>query len=1226
MSDGTASPVVKAYQWYADGEAIEGADEETLLVTADMIGSEISVSAKATTGDWVFSDETAPVAALEGVEIISAEQSGTNTIRVEFSEAISVDDTIEVFKGTAKVEIADIDYDGDFEGATLTMKDKITAATYTVVLTPDEIGVDPSELSFDGEVSALGTIEFLNNYLVMKDNDYNEGYCFVKGYDQFGTEINLAGLTVTAGAGEMKSYDSKTGKITLVDDSAQGNAYMFMKQVPVFVSYQTGEGIISAQANLEVTSRSFVENIEFGEIKKDGTPRADGRLTITELASKKYYVELDEITDQYGNPLSYKDLNDQKADNVLFVIPSETSGAYYKTGDFDTIGDQTILWIYPTDDPKPGTMDLSITGAGGQTASIPVTIEDDPYIATMTTTWPQIYEGHSKSADLAFDGVDQYGEPVDFWAFRPTVSLDGTTLTFGDKNNMTGKSTEIKLSGGALFNAVIEDTTSKTWTVNIDAGAAQAKSMVVATTLTAGMTPYTKTITVGQQGQAVTILKKLSGGDTELKPRNTEFNFNQNLQFEDINGEVMNRVSSEQYPAFVNTITVSATDSAIQMKDYDKFAWTLSEAPITVPATATLTYGTTATPNTVALDDNGVVTRNELVAGGRNNAKYYVTAFGYDNEKAKWQKLDEQDFRLTYIPAADAEDGLIDDAEFDPTDNRNKYTATISGPIYVDPDNGTSKKVDVTVTNSVNETFKLTEGRGYRVSVDSGLTASGCEVSGKVSGPTSGTANVDVWLTGTDKKIATITVDYTNAAPVPTSVEYKAKITTEGHNNASKVGKKFDYTPASKRIETSATAATKITAKDGVLTIEKANDLGDTYTAAIKDQYGNVLKDTVFYMNGVAATTSINAGFVDEGAEYTFKLVNGNVNAEYVVVPADLAANTHTISVTEPLTSADMTASTPASLAAAIKKAANESTVKNTITVTEDVALAAAVGENLSKEDKIVVAAGKKLTLAGHTVIKGALVLEDGAELVSLDTNEGEITIKSGAKATLIKDNKGKIVVKDGGELTKLNNNGTAAGTLDPHAVVEVDAFAAKALVDDNKADGEVIYKGTDAGVTTVTANTGIVYGPATCAVGIHNAVNNGALSTVSVGTVNVTPNGFTTTDGNAELNAAAKAAGYTTNVADAPNGAKMQYLTVGPGTFDLHFDVYTNLAAYNNGAATIYSEDDHAVVANGIIYWTYNFNNSWTTGQAGLAANNYVVVTVAKDGGSTATYTLTAQ
>ena len=76
------------------------------------------------------------------------------------------------------------------------MKDKITAAEYTVVLTPDEEGVDSSSFTFEGEVSELGTIEFLNNYLILADNTYQKGYAYVKGYDQFGTEINLAALVI----------------------------------------------------------------------------------------------------------------------------------------------------------------------------------------------------------------------------------------------------------------------------------------------------------------------------------------------------------------------------------------------------------------------------------------------------------------------------------------------------------------------------------------------------------------------------------------------------------------------------------------------------------------------------------------------------------------------------------------------------------------------------------------------------------------------------------------------------------------------------------------------------------------------------------------------------------------------------------------------------------------------------------------------------------------------
>ncbi len=90
------------YQWYADGEAIEGADDDELLVTEDMLGAELSVSVTDANGDKKYSDETAEVANPD-ILIENVAQTKANAIRITFNQDASDYVTKE------EIEVADED-------------------------------------------------------------------------------------------------------------------------------------------------------------------------------------------------------------------------------------------------------------------------------------------------------------------------------------------------------------------------------------------------------------------------------------------------------------------------------------------------------------------------------------------------------------------------------------------------------------------------------------------------------------------------------------------------------------------------------------------------------------------------------------------------------------------------------------------------------------------------------------------------------------------------------------------------------------------------------------------------------------------------------------------------------------------------------------------------------------------------------------------------------------
>ena len=705
-----------------------------------MVGSTIKVVVTAENGNVFESDETEEVGVYEALEILSAEQKGAKTVLVTFSDDVTALDDIDVFKGSKEVDVDDIDYNDNTAVITLTNK-IVSDAEYTVVFTPAN-GDDASEATFIGEKAQLKEIRFLNHVLVMADTTYKKGYAYVKGYDQFGDELALTGLNVVPGVGEFTGYDIDTGRITIEDTNAAANTtgiFLLMKEVPVFAQYQQGNEVISGQAVLEVSTQSFVSEVEFGEIAKDGGDmRADGRITLAELGSGKYYVPFETIKDQYGNDMDAELLNDQKngtgadGNKTLFVIPA-ANGAFYSTGNFGTIDGQTVLWLEAGANAKPGSMDLTIVGAGGGTFSTPITIDDDPYIDSLTVSYPELYENDDVTEELEFSAVDQYDDDIDLWTFRPTVtttSTAGDTLQFTDENHMTQIKTNI-VATGATFNKVDYDYTTKTFKVTLKV-TGDAKQLATFTTTTAGMNVNPVSITIGQRGEGAKVKSALkSGTDTQLTPtdrgKNNKVEFNKVVQFEDANGRAMVRGESPDYPQFLPTFGVGDKILGYDSKlEYDKFYWTLSSEKINKDDDTLDNDEITA----LALDANGTYTYDEAEAA---NGGYdvYVTLYAAQSGVANtYYLVDDQDFHLTSVKGADK-----------------TFEVTLKDTLWASKDSNDDVEATIKATTDLGETYTV---KADRLKITSGLFSnSTSKLSGTLSAdinPASGTEDVTVFV------------------------------------------------------------------------------------------------------------------------------------------------------------------------------------------------------------------------------------------------------------------------------------------------------------------------------------------------------------------------------------------------------------------------------------------------------------------------------------------------
>jgi len=957
------------YEWAVslDGEewsVIDSETDETFDVTADLVGMYVKVTVTAEDEETASDVTSSPV--YDSLALLSADQTGKSVVTLTTNGPVTALDDIDVLKGSKEVEIDSIDYEDD--GAVVTLKNAIVAdAEYTVTLTPADEDDEATSATFTGEKAELERIEFLNNVLVMKDSSYSKGFAYVKGYDQFDDEVTLSGLTVTPGIGQFESYDITTGKITIGSGVAAGETSPFMtvKEVPVFVQYQAGTNIVSAQANLTVSTQAYLASLEFGEIDKDGTKRDDERLTITELSSKKYYVEILDPQDQYGNTLSADDLNAQKdGDNgnkTLFVIPDNKSGAFYKTGNFGTLNGKTILWLEDIGaNTRPGTMALTITGAGGATFTTDVTIEDDPYIDTLNVTYPALYPNVDESDELEFSAVDQYGDPVDLFSFKPENTTNVKTLNFGDANHMANKNTSIQISGAASFNRVTYNSAEKNFKVTLSTWGAEKGNIISFVANTAGLKVTTASVTVGGTGTSAKI--KSSGSSIQLVSLHDEtYDFNNKIQFEDANGQVMKRTDT-YYPRYADAtaLTLSSTKGA-DFKPY-AFFWTLAENKLTAAGTPDQTWNS-------ARDDDG----NRISVNGKFNVwdmdgetqDVYVILWGEDNTEAVL--LDQKPFHFTRTSGVEK-----------------SWTASCSDTLYVKDrdDYEDSVSVKVTAKTDKGETYEIKGGRITLGGIP--FETSNNTVYGDYPLDEDGSKVATVYVDGDEK--TSVTINYSNDDPVPAKASWKFKTTNNGSRKVSKFGTEVSG-DAPSEFDT-AYSGTSISIAKGVMTITNANYLGDTFTAKIADQYGNDWENTIFKANGVEITDGFE---FKDGEKYVIEYSAEGVTGRFTMYAQDdITASVEQAKVAKSV-------KTDAQLAAALANPEIDEIYVdylanlNGLTISKDVYYR---GDG----DDVVDA----ITMAAVTLNGGDLIFEaEDVTITTLTMTDGDVYVNEGAKLTL---------------------------------------------------------------------------------------------------------------------------------------------------------------------------------------------------------------------------------
>jgi len=836
----------------------------------------------------------------------------------------------------------------------------------------------------------------------MADTSFQKGYFFVKGYNDFEEEIPLSGLDITVAPSDGVSFDSSTGKVTVT----YNDGFAVLRNVSVFAQYTGKDGIIlTDQKTLEVSTIGYPSVIEFGEVKRDGDGgRADGLLTIDELASNKYYVELNVVQDQYGNDLSADDLNDlvTGATKLVTVIPSAVTPIYFGTNvnPFSEKNGKVVVFLTPGNQ-RPGVGQLMIVGAGGSFEK-EIEIFDNPYINTLSVDIPDIYEKEWTDI-LSFEAVDEYDKDVNIYDFIPAQRTYQGVLNFDDFNDLVTKNTTITASGGATGGTwkVTKDTVKKTYEVKYKPDDAVLSGSIVSfTIMTAGLNTQVKTVRVNERGNAGTVVAQQSA--ETMNSTDAKVNLNSKVSFKDANGKVMVRTDCyDVYPQFLVNPQVT-TDSAIDNKNLTTYWWCVTEEKMPEDGTYAGNYDKDGVIKTAIVAADGESAQNALLANAGNaTPSYYVTLLGRVGNAGNYKVLDSKAFRFNYSPAGPRAG--------------EKYTVTAiksSELLYAKKGSKDTTTIEVMAKNDSGEVYKPDQSKVSLIA-DAPFTTDGAVVSGDIGsaslpGGDTGTVSVKVYYAG--KSVDTVSIPYSNADPVPTSTEVKLKTTT-------RMGEDWDAATTLKSFTSYSGGVANANMTDGVLVINNVNEFQDRLTAQIKDQYGLSMKSSKVKVNGYEMGDPEVANITTKDEIANFVMTNGSQKIDFELVAGRVTGQS-SITTTAATVSKDKVLNEVESwddLVTTLKDAAagdidlvdENGDATTTIKITDDIeatsALVIPAGYTVEVDDgvtldtaayRVEVEATAGLTVDGDWYANGAVITVDGDVIVGGDAYLNNCTLQ----------------------------------------------------------------------------------------------------------------------------------------------------------------------------------------------------------------------------------------
>ena len=574
----------------------------------------------------------------QDLEILSAEQTGANTIEFTVSRALTLTDEVALLNGTTEQEMT---YDVSEDGKTveITSVAKLSDATYTVAVTPEE-ALLPATEDVDCEAEKLAGVMFGPGLAFVSNTNFYTVATSLNGANQWGEEFNLSSGTMTVYPGVAAVPDGQTATDNknvapgfTTGYSAEKNQYVLAKSdtipfkvgdtVTMTAVYNDGNGnVIQETDELPVLNVPQVSSMEFGDLATTSPKLVGQRVTLKNFQTDSYYFPV-EAYDQYGNKLDKDSLNYALGTSMLFVNPTPANSTFGGFDGFDELEDGTVILKLASSGAKqmPGKGTITVSGIGGLSTSVEYEVEDNPYIASLNMIGlGTVIE--NVPAKFGLYAVDQYGEVFDLYGTTITQT-DAKTLTFTKSvNGLSGQKASIKVNNGTLAYAKQSSTGQVAFMYTDTSGAKND----VFTLTTSVPTVSTVPVTIKEAGTPASIkseLKSTSPMDDTRLVRDASEKGTANLDLQATSGLVIVDSNGMEMTGAGLTYT---NDPATDLNK-DKYGYGIKYVEAESGSTINVT--------------------NALVSGIDRNATFKVSLY-YKDKAGTVKTLDTEEFKIKF--------------------------------------------------------------------------------------------------------------------------------------------------------------------------------------------------------------------------------------------------------------------------------------------------------------------------------------------------------------------------------------------------------------------------------------------------------------------------------------------------------------------------------------------------------------------------------------------------
>ena len=628
-------------------------DEELDVYTITLADPIVDAVYTVTCSDTDFAPVTFEGEEYEGLEILSAEQTGANTIEFTLNRAIKATDDVDLLNGTTEQEMSFIPTSEDGKTIEITTVAKLSDAAYTIVVTPeDELLPATEEVTCQAE--KLAGLAFGPGLAFVSNTNFYTVATTLNGANQWGEEFNLT-------SGTMKVYPG----VAAYDDGVEYNAadypnvavgfktgydadkkqYVLAKKdtipfkvgdtVTMTAVFNDGNGnVIQETDELPILNVPQVSSMTFGELTPTSPKLIGERVTVDNFKKGGYYFPV-EAYDQYGNKLDKDSLNYALLSSMLFVNPAPENSTFGGFGGFDELEDGTVIMKVASSGAKqmPGKGTITVSGIGGLSTSASYEVEDNPYIASLTMVGlGTVIE--QTPAKFGLYAVDQYGE--EFNLYDTVIKSTGDTITFEKSvNGLSGQVASIKVNNGGLQYAKQSSTGQVAFLYTSEA---DVKNDVF--TLTTSIpTVTTVPITVKEAGKPASIKSEL---------RDMKLTVNPYTRLVRDKSEAEAVINAKTGAALdLRTLTQSTT-GALVIVDSNGVEMTAPNVPYATSAgaIAATNYGYTIEP--IEGNTSGEITvTGGMVTGITKDTKFKVTLY-YHDATAGLKTLDTEEFKIKF--------------------------------------------------------------------------------------------------------------------------------------------------------------------------------------------------------------------------------------------------------------------------------------------------------------------------------------------------------------------------------------------------------------------------------------------------------------------------------------------------------------------------------------------------------------------------------------------------